>query len=152
MKDYNKKDLFRYEGVKCHSVGTQLRYLLFVPGFQYSWCFRNAQNASCRLTVLFWCAFLRILMYLYGIQIPYQTLIGEGLRISHWGTIVVNPNATIGKNFSISPGCTIGRALGKKEGVPSLGDNVIMNANSIVVGGGKYWERCFDCPRSICQF
>ena len=114
MKDYNKKDLFRYEGHRCHTLKTQLRYLIGTPGFQYSYCLRHAQNSSNPLFRLFWIFLLRVMMYIFGIQIPYQTRIGEGLKFGHFGTIVVNPNAHIVKNFSISHGCLVGNAQGKR--------------------------------------
>ena len=53
----------------------------------------------------------------------------------HFGHIVVNPDAVIGKNFNISQGCLIGNSQGKSAGAPTIGDNVCMNANSIIVGG-----------------
>lgn len=137
MKDYNKKDLFRYEGNGCHSLKTQMRYLLCTPGFQYSYCFRHAHNASNPISKVFWSIMLRGMMYVFGIQIPSQTRIGEGLKFGHWGTIVVNPGAQIGKNFSISHGALVGNAQGKNKGVPIIGDNVVMFANSVVVGGGE---------------
>lgn len=152
MREYNKKDLFRYEGMKCHTLKTQLRYLLVTPGFQYSYCLRHTQNASNIFTKVFWMINLRLLMYLYGIQIPYQTKIGEGLMFGHWGAIVVNPEAKIGKNFAIAHGCLIGNALGKKKGVPSFGDNCIMNANSMVVGGAKIGNNVLIAPGAFVNF
>lgn len=152
MKDYNKKDLFRYEGHRCHTLKTQLRYLIGTPGFQYSYCLRHAQNASNPLSRLFWIILLRVMMYIFGIQIPYQTRIGEGLKFGHWGTIVVNPNAHIGKNFSISHGCLVGNAQGKRMGVPLIGDNVVMNANAVVVGGVKIGNNVLIAPNAFVNF
>ena len=48
---------------------------------------------------------------------------------------MVNPAAKIGKNFSIAQGALIGSADGKHKGVPVVGDNVIISANSVVIGG-----------------
>lgn len=152
MREYNKKDLFRYEGMKCHSLKTQLRYILFTPGFQYSYCFRHAQKASCKLVSFFWQAILRLLMYKYGIQIPYQTKIGEGLKFGHWGVIVINPSVIIGKNLSISHGCAIGNAQGRHKGVPVIGDNVVMNANSVVVGNVKIGDNVLIAPNAFVNF
>ena len=139
MKRYNLADLYRYEGANCSRLKTQLRYVLGVPGFQYSWCLRYAQNARNKVSYTFWRVLLRLLMYHTGIQIPPATKIGPGMKIGHWGTIVVNPGAVIVRNFGIAQGCLIGNAQGKKQGVPTIGDNVSMGANSIVIGGGKHW-------------
>lgn len=152
MKEYNKKDLFRYEGMKCHTFKTQLRYLLVTPGFQYSYCLRHAQNASNCVSKFFWQIMLRLMMYHTGIQIPYQTTIGEGLKFGHWGTMVVNPSVKIGKNCSICHGCLIGNTQGKKKGVPILGDNVIMNANSMIVGKVKIGNNVLLAPGAFVNF
>lgn len=152
MKRYNKQDLFRYEGQKCNSLKTQLRYLLFVPGFQYSYCFRHAQNAKNPVTRFFWAGMLRLMMYHSGIQIPYITQIGSGLHFGHWGTIVVNPSCRIGKNFAIAHGCLIGNALGRNKGVPEIGDNVVMQANSMLVGKIKIGNNVLIGPGAFCNF
>ena len=95
---------------------------------------------------------LRVMMYVFGIQIPYQTKIGEGLKFGHWGTIVVNPYARIGKNFSISHGCLVGNAQGKRKGVPTIGDNVYMNANAVVVGGVTIGNNVLIAPNAFVNF
>ena len=77
---------------------------------------------------------LKLTSYITHIQIPSDTQIGEGLYIGHFGPIIVNPDAVIGKNFCISVGTLVGNALGKKKGVPTIGDNVFMGRNSIVIG------------------
>ena len=74
-------DLYRYEGEKCKKIATQLRYLLFVPGFQYTYLFRQTCKASCKLTKFIWSALLRLCMYYTNIQIPVGTQIGEGYHI-----------------------------------------------------------------------
>ncbi len=58
----------------------------------------------------------------------------EGLAIWHGQNIIVNENAKVGRNFSISAGCCIGHANGL---VPVIGDNVEMNIGSRVLGGIK---------------
>lgn len=56
----------------------------------------------------------------------------EGLVIWHGQNIIVNRDARVGRNFSISAGCCIGHANGL---VPVIGDNVEMNIGSRVLGG-----------------
>lgn len=56
----------------------------------------------------------------------------EGLAIWHGQNIIVNENAKVGRNCSISAGCCIGHANGK---VPVIGDNVELNIGSRVLGG-----------------
>ena len=79
--------------------------------------------------------FLRNCSHRFSIQIPYDTTIGEGLYIGHFGTIIINNLATIGKNCNLAPGVTIGQAnRGQREGVPVLGDSVWIGVNAVIVG------------------
>lgn len=147
-----KKDLFRYIGEDCNRLLMQLRYIIFTPGFQFIYFFRHVQLASFGLSRLFWNVCLKLCSWRFGIQIPPETKIGEGFRISHFGTIVVNPAAQIGKNFNIAQGCLIGNSQGKRGGVPTIGDNVCMNANSIIVGGAKIGNNVLIAPGAFVNF
>lgn len=91
-------------------------------------------------------------MFHSGIQIPVGTRIGAGFRISHFGSIVINPAAKIGKNFSIAQGALIGSADGKRKGVPVIGDNVIMSANSVVIGGVTIGDYVMIAPGAFVNF
>lgn len=59
-------------------------------------------------------------------------MIGPGLCIWHGFNIIINPTASIGKNFGISANCNVGHAHNK---VPTIGDNVTMSFGSKVLGG-----------------
>lgn len=70
-----------------------------------------------------------------GIQVPVGTRIGSGLRFFHYNCIVIAYSAIIGKNCSIHQGVTIGRVFaGKKEGVPTIGNNVVIFPGAKVIG------------------
>ncbi len=127
------------------------RYKMFTPGFQYIYCFRHASRGNA-LKRFFFKILLRRVMFHTGIQIPAGTQIGPGLRISHFSGIVVNPMAKIGKNFSIAQGTLIGSAQGKHKGVPTIGDNVIMSANSIVIGGITIGDYTMIAPGAFVNF
>lgn len=130
-------DLYRYEGEGCKSLKTKLKYFFFVPGFQFIYFLRKASGAGNVISKFFWAALHRLCMFHTQIQIPIGTKIGRGFRISHFGSIIINGGAVIGKNFNISSGCLIGYSEGKHKGIPTIGNNVIMNVNSVIVGGGK---------------
>lgn len=73
---------------------------------------------------------------IYGISIPYNTRIGSGLYIGHFGGIVVNSEAVIGKNCNIHHGVTIGQAnRGDKKGYPVIGDRVFIGPGAVVIIG-----------------
>lgn len=152
MNDILKKDLYRYVGNDCRRLLTRLRYILFTPGFQFTYCWRKASMAKNPLSRMFWRILHRICMFHTGIQIPVGTQIGEGLKIGHFGNIVVNPEAVIGRNFSIAQGCLIGNAQGKRKGVPTIGNNVVMAANSLIVGGITIGDYVMIAPGAFVNF
>jgi serine O-acetyltransferase len=69
------------------------------------------------------------------ISLPYTAVIGEGLYIGHFGTIILNPKTEIGIDCNISPGVVIGvSGKGKFRGTPRIGDRVYIGSNAVVVG------------------
>lgn len=64
-------------------------------------------------------------------QIPLGTQIGGGFRLIHYGLVVIHRNAIIGKNCTILHNVTIGKT---HKGVPRIGDNVTIGANSVIIG------------------
>ena len=145
-------DLYRYEGERASHWLVKLRYLFFVPGFTYTFFFRRASAARNALMRAFWLVPLQVTRYLTHIQIPLGTRIGRGLRIVHFGHVVINPAATIGENFTISQGCLVGSALGKREGVPVIGDSVYMSANSVIIGKVIIGNDVMIAPGALVNF
>ncbi|MBR3027401.1 MAG: serine acetyltransferase [Bacteroidales bacterium] len=152
MNGLIKRDLYRYIGNDSNRFLYQLRYFLFTPGFQYIYFFRKASLAKFKISKMLFEICLKLCSFKFGIQIPSSTQIGEGLRISHFGTIVVNPGAVIGNNFSIAEGTLIGNSQGKKSGCPVIGDNVCMQANSVVVGGVRIGNHVLIAPGAFVNF
>lgn len=146
------EDLYRYEGVRNKKFSVRMKYLLFVPGFTYIFFFRHATQARNVLSRFFFSFFLQITKYITHIQIPVGTKIARGFRIVHFGHIVVNPGAVIGENFNISQGCLIGNAQGKREGVPVIGNNVCMNANSVIIGNAHIGNNVLIAPGAFVNF
>lgn len=58
---------------------------------------------------------------------------GPGLSIAHYGTIVVNGNAKIGKNCRIQETTNIGATNGSNK-APILGDNVFIGTGAKIIG------------------
>jgi serine O-acetyltransferase len=82
---------------------------------------------------LYWLAF-RVTETLTGISIPKSARVGPGLRIYHFGTIIVHADAVIGANCTLRHGVTIGDR-GDGGGVPIIEDDVDMGAYAQVLGG-----------------
>lgn len=87
-----------------------------------------------------------------GFSIPINVF-GPGLRINHYGLIVVNPDARIGAHCDIHQGVNIGQNLQKGD-VPTIGDNVwigpgakifgrICIANAIAIGANSVVNQSF---------
>ncbi|WP_149277684.1 serine O-acetyltransferase [Pareuzebyella sediminis] len=133
MKNIIKADLFRYGGLK---GTTGFIKGILVPGFRYVYLMRRL--SKCRKPSILWFVFTilkRRYTYKYGFEISKNTEIGEGFYIGHFGGVVINPKAIIGKNFTITHGVTIGQAnRGKQKGCPTIGDNVWIGTGSVVVG------------------
>jgi serine O-acetyltransferase len=81
----------------------------------------------------YWLAF-RITETLTGISIPKSVSVGPGLRIHHFGTIIVHADAKIGANCTLRHGVTIGNRV-EDGSVPVLDDDVELGAYAQVLGG-----------------
>lgn len=149
MDDVLIKDLWRYEGVNCHRLLIKLKYIFFVPGYTYTFFYRKCQTSHFRFLYQ---VFLRLTSYITHIQIPVATRIGEGLYIGHFGSIIVNPDAVIGKNFCVSAGTLVGNAQGKRKGAPVIGSNVIMGRNSIIIGNVRIGNDVLVAPGAFVNF
>jgi serine O-acetyltransferase len=81
----------------------------------------------------YWLAF-RVTETLTGISIPKSVKVGPGLRIYHFGTIIVHADAEIGANCTLRHGVTIGSRVDHGP-VPIIEDDVDLGAYAQVLGG-----------------
>jgi serine O-acetyltransferase len=127
-------DLYRYDGKSGFREFT--KRMLKTPAFKYTFFLRLSSNSKGLKRFIYHHILLRKMSYKYGFQIEPDTIIGQGLYLGHHGTIIINPKAILGKNINIAPGVVIGKTnRGKKIGVPIIGNNVWIGANSTIVGG-----------------
>lgn len=102
LRKYIASDLYRY--MTSTSVKAYLRGW-YIAGFRYTFFMRCCKYFSYSriLKPIYWVCRLVLRHYSvkYGFQIPWQANIGPGLAIGHYGTIIVNPNITIGVNCNI---------------------------------------------------
>jgi serine O-acetyltransferase len=117
--------------------------VFFTQGFWAVFQYRMAYFVYSKIK---WQPFRFILLFVFliwqkiieicaGISIPASVKIGHSFYIGHFGGIIINANSIIGSNCNISQGVTIGiSGQGEKRGVPVLGDNVYIGANSVVSG------------------
>lgn len=67
-----------------------------------------------------------------GIELPRNARIGPGLRIDHFGGILINSQVTVGKNLTLNQGTLLGQT---DTGFPCLGDNVALGVGARIIGG-----------------
>ncbi|MBP1617333.1 MAG: serine acetyltransferase [Bacteroidetes bacterium] len=59
----------------------------------------------------------------------------SGLKIYHYGSIIVNPKSRIGKNCTIHGNCCIGSKGTFPDDSPVIGDHVDIGQNAQILGG-----------------
>ncbi len=72
---------------------------------------------------------------LTGIELPFQSQIGRGFHVSHFGGIIISPKAVIGEYCNIGPGVVVGQGGRRKDkGVPVIGNYVYMGSGAKIFG------------------
>jgi serine O-acetyltransferase len=134
-------DLYRTTGRVDRA--TLIYHVLRGSAFKYNFWMRTcrwaSENAWRRLTLYRLArAMLTHYTYKFGISVPFETSIGSGFYIGHFGGIVVNEMSVIGKNCNISHGVTLGEAnRGPRKGSPVVGDDVYIGPGAKIVGAVK---------------
>ena len=133
--DLIKADKFRYVGKDRSFLHTYLRY----EGFRFSvWlriCHSLNRNKLTKCTILMAARLVyKHYKYKYGYDIPYQSEIGPGLCIYHFGGVVFSAKSA-GKNLTISQNTTVGMRIydGEKK-YPVIGDNLYLAPGAAIVG------------------
>lgn len=132
-------DLYRYCAAR--DASSFLKCVLLIPGYKYTFWMRTSNYLKCK-GILFLPLYLlsRLILnhykFKYGISIPYNTDIGKGLYIGHFGGIVVHPQAKIGKNCNINQDVSIGATYGgKNPGIPRIEDSAYLGPGAKIIGG-----------------
>jgi len=115
------------------------RYLRFLRTAEYVHNFKTP--SIYKLTTEKYLAFrLNRLGLVLGFSIPLNVF-GPGLRIVHYGTIIVNSNARIGANCELHNLVHIAQNLhnaqkgAESDQAPTIGDNVFVGPGARVLGG-----------------
>ena len=83
----------------------------------------------------------RLIETAVGITLPVTADIGPGLRIWHFGNIVVHADVVMGANCTLRHGVTIGNRHADGP-VPRVGDNVEFGAYAQVLGAIRIGNNC----------
>jgi len=137
----SKKDLHDYMKADAEASGvTTWRwwyYLQYPPlGFQrllrrVEYFGNRPLNPVSRAWLILLKVVFRCMSIALGFTIPPNTC-GAGLAINHWGTIVISPEATLGRNCRLNVCVNIGLKHGK---APTIGDNVYIGPGAKLFGG-----------------
>lgn len=105
------------------------------PEWQFIILYRKFQFNRDNILGLYYRYRLRSMERKTGIHFENNPNIGKGLIIGHYGRIIVNGSAVLGEQIYITHGVTIGRnSVGKRKGVPVIGNRVRIGANATIVG------------------
>jgi len=169
LKDIVYSDLFRYTGNARRFKNIYRTYideLRSSPEFSYISAFRRTRYYYDQISrydgwrhkyyqVLFkinnfW---LDRLSRKYHIQIPYDTNIGKGFYLAHFGRVIIHPKSVIGHNVNVSTGVVIGTQFrGKRKGSPTIGNYVWIGANAIIVGNINIGNNVLIAPGAYVNF
>jgi putative colanic acid biosynthesis acetyltransferase WcaB len=75
--------------------------------------------------------------WILGIELPWNTQVGTGLKLYHGQGLVVNDHSIIGKNCTLRHNTTIGHkelSNGDFSDSPKIGNNVDIGSNSAIIG------------------
>ncbi|OIP47595.1 MAG: hypothetical protein AUK46_04885 [Flavobacteriaceae bacterium CG2_30_31_66] len=89
---------------------------------------------------------MRKLSWKLGFQF-FENVLGPGVKIYAYGTIIINPGASIGKNCTIYPGVTIG-GKGKNE-YPTIGDHCFIGLGVKILGGVTIGDNVYIAPNAV---
>ncbi len=128
-----KADLYRYEGDLSYKTfiksyrNTGFHFTLF---FRLSWLLSKYSPLGMYSRMMY-----KKLTFKYGYQIPRITNIAGGMRISHFGPLLINSKTIIGANSYFSHNITIGETKrGKMQGSPTIGHSVWLGPGVVIVG------------------
>jgi serine O-acetyltransferase len=79
-----------------------------------------------------------------GYTIPPNAC-GPGLKLPHWGTIVISGHARVGRQATIHPGTLIGERMGS----PRIGDRVYVGAGAKVYGPIVVADDAYLAPNCV---
>ena len=147
-----QKDFYRESGKWLSVINIWMKCVN--PNLHFIYILRKTQQyRKTPILGLWWRIVLRHFQIKYGFQIYPETEIGEGLYLGHWGSLVINPKAKIGKNCNIAQGVTIGQQnRGKNEGYPEIGDQVWSGPSAGLVGNIKIGNNVLVAPNAYVNF
>lgn len=170
LKDIVYSDLYRYTGNNRRHTRVYLTYLqelISSPEFRFLSTFRRTQyhyfksqeekkdfkQFWSKLVFRVYNASLDRKSHKYHFQIPYDTRIGKGFYIAHYGRLIIHPRSVIGHNVNCSTGVVIGTQFrGPRKGAPTIGNYVWIGANALIIGNIRVGNNVLIAPGAYVNF
>ncbi|MGU9047068.1 serine O-acetyltransferase [Clostridium perfringens] len=140
----SKEDLRDFLECDKKALNRKERFCFFStdPIWYFEKLLRKTEYANNCLTGFLYYPYVKIMKFRFynvsrklGFSIPLNVF-DKGLSIAHYGTIVINGSAKIGKNCRIQEGVTIGSTGGSNK-APILGDNIFIGSGAKIIGDIK---------------
>lgn len=145
--------LYRWEGDI--SVLKKLKWLL-VPRYRIVYLKRKCELHADKkhyIRFLFYRFFYQIHISIYSTEIGRRVKIGEGFIIRHLGAIAIHNDVVLGNNVELLNGVTIGyERRGKRQGAPTIGNNVWIGSNAVIVGKVEVGSDILIAPGAFVNF
>ena len=155
LKELINSDIYRYSG-GIKNFTPRILWSRKEIALYYSIVLRKAHYytlSGSKLRSLYYRYKLNKLMRKFLIQIPYPVEIGAGFCMVHFGRIVMAPAVKIGRNCNVFTGVTIGSTVrGKNAGVPTIGNEVWIGPNAVLVGNIKIGDDVLIAGNSYVNF
>jgi len=119
--------------------GTTSCFFLLDPLWAFLRLLRKVEyyrNCSCGSIARYYLLYLRFKLKIYQLMLGFTippNAVGPGLKLPHYGTIVIHDNARIGSNARINVDVVIGENNGS-DNVPVIGNNVVIEAGAKIFG------------------
>lgn len=130
---------------KIYSYIRTLRFAEYHKNNSFLSTSKSVKSAYHTICMLYQYWKLRRLSFATGFQIDPNSF-GKGLRIYHYGNIIVNGKARIGDYATIYPGALIGA---KGNCFPTIGNHCFIGAGSKILGGVKIGNNVTIAPNAI---
>lgn len=135
-KNYKYYSLFSVFGQDWRQGKGNAKSRFVVSHYRIANWLRTCSKLTHLLGIPFLVYYKFFIEWIMAIEIPCSTMIGGGLVIHHGQGLVLNNQVVIGKNCTLLHNVTIGtRKVDDHESVPCLGDDVVIGAGSMVLGG-----------------
>lgn len=118
--------------IKPRFIGDEIwKYQRLMRRLDYATTIRRKLLGGGRYALILRLRYRRLAMKL-GFSIPFD-VIGPGLALVHYGTVVISTHARLGANCKIHTGVNIGATSGGNEAA-SIGDNVYIGPGAKIIG------------------